>query len=131
MHTPPHQSISNPPQNYASVKDFYNAFNLVNTDHAYFSFTELQEICHLDGMERWEKVMNPNDQVELHFYLRCFLPSGKRHFQKDFDWIEKMFFSLFVSEEDHESIREAMATAPMMGLFFYKRTNNDSSADSI
>ena len=73
----------------------------MDSDHAIFSFTEMQEICHLDGMDQWEKVTNPNDSVEYHFYLASFLPSAKAHVPEDFEQIEKIFFSLFVSTEDH------------------------------
>ena len=64
--------------------------------------------------------MYGNDQVECHFYLQSFLPSGKKQFPVDFELIEKMYFSLFVSQEDHEAIQEAMANAPTMGLFMYR-----------
>ena len=84
-------------------------------------FTEMQEICLVDGMDQWPKVMNLNDSVECHFYLDLFLASGKEHFPEEFEQIEKMFFSLFVSQEDHEAIQEAMANVPMMGLFLYKK----------
>ena len=74
--------------------------------------------------------MNPNDQVECHFYLASFLPSAKDHVHEEFQEIERMFFSLFVSTEDHEAIQVAMANAPMMGLFMYKKTKNTSPIGS-
>ena len=129
-HWSPHYSISNPPPTYSSVQEFYNAFNLMDTNHAYFSFMELQEIFHLDGMDQWAKVLNPSDQVEFHLYLRSFLPSAKNEIYEDFDRIEKMYFSLFELTEDHNAIQSAMANAPMMGLFLMKRTHNYSLAPS-
>ena len=72
-------------------------------------------------MDQWEKVMNPNGQVEFLFYLRSFLPSAKNEINDDYDWIEKMYFSLFESTEDHNTIKSAMTNAPMMGLFLIKR----------
>ena len=98
----------------------------MDTDHSYFSFMKLQEIFHLDGMDQWEKVLNPNGQVEFHFYLLSLHPSAKQNFPKDFDWIEKMYFSLFELTEDHNAIQSAMANAPTMGLFLIRRTHNDS-----
>ena len=130
-HSPPHHSISDPPHSYSSVQEFYNAFNLIGTDHAFFFFTELQEIFHLDGMDQWEKLLKPNDQLKWHIYLRTFIPSAKNKIHQDFDWIEKMYFSLFESEVDHNAIQEAMANAPMMGLFLDKKTNNVSLPGSI
>ena len=87
---------------------------------------ELQEIFHLDGMDQWVKVLNPKGQVELLIYLRSFLPSAKNEINQDFDRIEKMYFSLFESTEDHNAIQSAMVNAPMMGLFLIRRTHNDS-----
>ena len=77
-------------------------------------------------MDRWGKVLNPKGQVELLFYLRSFLPSAKNEINQDFDRIEKMYFSLFESTEDHNAIQSAMANAPTMGLFLIRRTHNDS-----
>ena len=56
--------------------------------------------------------MNPNGQVEFHLYLRSFLPSARNEINADYDQIEKMYFSLFESTEDHNTIQSAMANAP-------------------
>ena len=70
--------------------------------------------------------MNPNDPVQCCSYLASFLSSGKEHMPQEFEQIEKMFLSLFVSQEDHEAIQVAMANVPIMGLFVFKYTNKDS-----
>ena len=76
-------------------------------------------------LHKWCTPWN-NSVEECCFYLASFLPSGKKHFPQEFEKIEKMFFSLFVSQEDHEAIQAAMVNVPTMGLFMYKYTNIDS-----
>ena len=91
-HIPPYHSISNPLENYTSVEEFFNAFNLMDRDNSFSSFTELQQICHVDRIDQWEKVTNLNDSVECHFYLASFLPSAKEHVHEEFEQIEKCSF---------------------------------------
>ena len=44
-----------------------------------------------------------------------------------FQKVENLFFSLFVSEEDHEAVQAAMANMPMMALFKSKSTKKDDT----
>jgi hypothetical protein len=123
----PDHHLTNTIGNYGSVEEFYNSFNLADTEHVTISFTDMQEICFMDGMDQWPKLINPNDSIQFSFFLHSFLPSGKEHFPSLFEKVENLFFSLFVSEEDHEAVQAAMANMPTMALFMSKSTKKEDT----
>ena len=47
----PYHCLTNTIGNHGSVEEFYNLFNLVDTEYAHFSFAHMQEICFIDGMD--------------------------------------------------------------------------------
>ena len=50
---------------YKSVVHFYEEFNLVNAEHARYSFNDMKEIFHLDGMDEWPKMFEQKDSFVL------------------------------------------------------------------
>jgi hypothetical protein len=123
----PDHRLTNTIGKHGSVDEFYNSFNLVDTEHANLSFGDMQQICFMDGMDQWPKLVNPNGSVQLSFFLHSFLPSGKEHFPSLFEKVENLFFSLFVNKEDHEAVQVAMASMPTMALFMTKSNNKNDT----
>ena len=68
----PYHWLTNTIGNHGSVEEFYNVFNLVDTDYAHFSFADIQEICFIDGMDQWPKLINPKDSIQCTFFLSLF-----------------------------------------------------------
>ena len=122
-----YHQLTNTIGNHGSVEEFYNVFILVDTDYAHFSFTDMQEICFIDGMDRWPKLINPKDLIQCTFLLVSFLPSAKEHYSSLFEKVEDLFFSLFVSQEDHDAVQTAMANMPTMALFMSKSSKDDDT----
>ena len=109
---------------HSSVEEFYNEFNLVNSDYAQFSFTEMKNIFPLDGMDQWPKLLDPNDSLVCKLSLVSFMPSAKTNHEIEYTKVKELFQSVFVSKQDHLSVKQAMENMPTMALFLETSTKN-------
>ena len=92
-----------------------------------FLFLDLRQICFLDGMDEWPKLIDPSDNIQFNFDLVSFLPSAKDTVPALFKSVEEMFFSLFVLDQDHAAVQAAMLTMSMMAFLFSSSVKEDDT----
>ena len=109
-----------------SPEEFYEKFNLINSNYSEFHFKEMLEIFNLPGMDQWPKTMEETTP-DLQLRLICFFPPSvpapsrpspnEKRIAIAHSLASDMIHSCFESKEDHESINAVMAIFPTLAIF--------------
>ena len=112
---------------HRSVKVFYNVFNHVGFGCTEFSFEEMKDIFFLQGMDKWNCVLNDDSNQNASdclIKLVCFKAPPSEDGKKmkrmratiAHDKAKSLFHDCFL-ETDHDHIDAAMCNFPTMGIY--------------
>ena len=113
-----------------SADNFYRLFNFTQKDQVFseFTFEEMKQIYHLQGMEQWCSMLHGEKTPPIRLSMVCFKPLppslifGKNRGRVEVatSQVREMLHDSFSAKEDLASIDIALSVFPTIAIFMHR-----------